>query len=81
MTCNLIQLYESLLNDISISNDGTLNLTSGNDNQIFIYSIINNATNSPQITKNPKCFKEKRNKYMKYREIKGKKSYIVDSFE
>ena len=47
MTCNLIQLYESLLNDISISNDGTLYLTSGNDNQIFIYSIINNATNSP----------------------------------
>ena len=41
-TCNLIKLHESPLNNISVSNDGTLYLTSGNDNQIFIYSIIKN---------------------------------------
>ena len=41
-TCKLIKLHESPINNISVSNDGLLYLTSGNDNKIFVYSIKQN---------------------------------------
>ena len=41
-TCNLLKNHEAPLNNISVSNDGNLYLTSGNDNQIFIYSLLKN---------------------------------------
>ena len=41
-TCKLIKLHESPINNISVSNDGSLYLTSGNDNKIFVYSIKQN---------------------------------------
>ena len=47
-TCKLIKLHESPLNNISVSNDGLLYLTSGNDNKIFVYSIKQNDKISKQ---------------------------------
>ena len=43
-TCKLVKYHESPINNISISKDGTLYLSSGNDNKILIYSIQNNDT-------------------------------------
>ena len=56
-TCNLIKKHESPLNNISVSNDGTLYLTSGNDNQIFIYSLLKNEIIRQLVNKKYGCDK------------------------
>ena len=56
-TCNLIKNHESPLNNISVSNDGSLYLTSGNDNQIFIYSIVKNEIQRHLVNKKYGCDK------------------------
>lgn len=56
-TCNLIKMHESPLNNISVSNDGTLYLTSGNDNQIFIYSLLKNEMIRHLVNKTYGCDK------------------------
>ena len=56
-TCNLIKNHESPLNNISVSKDGSLYLTSGNDNQIFIYSIVKNEIQRHLVNKKYGCDK------------------------
>ena len=56
-TCNLIKMHELPLNNICVSNDGTLYLTSGNDNQIFIYSLLKNEIIRHLINKKYGCDK------------------------
>jgi COMPASS component SWD2 len=56
-TCNLIKKHELPLNNISVSNDGNLYLTSGNDNQIFIYSLLKNEIIRQLVNKRYGCDK------------------------
>ena len=56
-TCSLIKMHESPLNNISVSNDGNLYLTSGNDNQIFIYSLPKNEIQRHLVNKKFGCDK------------------------
>ena len=56
-TCNLLKKHESPLNNISVSNDGNLYLTSGNDNQIFIYSLLKNDIIRQLVNKKYGCDK------------------------
>ena len=56
-TCNLIKKHESPINNISVSSDGSLYLTSGNDNQIFIFSLLKNEIIRHLVNKKNGCDK------------------------
>ena len=56
-TCKLLKLHQSPLNNISVNNDGSLYLTSGNDSSIYIYSIKQNEIIRHLVNKKYGCDK------------------------
>lgn len=56
-TCNLLKFHELPINNISVNKDGTLYLTSGNDNKICVYSLLKNEKIRQLVNKSHGCDK------------------------